>query len=231
MDFQGKDFVSALRMFLEGFRLPGEAQKIDRLMEKFAARYLECNQGWVEPPVSGNGWICFCMFQIVQAEFPFLLFLSILQANPLCQCWHRIRPRLLNHYVDNRPSQSAGKQPLKMCFSSLRSECNMNHTDCISCFWPVSLLSAKVKNKMTKEQYIKMNRGINDSKDLPEEYLSAIYDEIAGKKIAMKETKELTMKSNKQSESHCCGGGLKDVMILTGRWTFFSKPDVFTLVM
>lgn len=57
---------------------------------------------------------------------------------------------------------------------------------------------------MTKEQYIKMNRGINDSKDLPEEYLSAIYDEIAGKKIAMKETKELTMKSNKQSESHCC---------------------------
>lgn len=45
MDFQGKDFVSALRLFLEGFRLPGEAQKIDRLMEKFAARYLECNQG------------------------------------------------------------------------------------------------------------------------------------------------------------------------------------------
>lgn len=59
---------------------------------------------------------------------------------------------------------------------------------------------------MTKEQYIKMNRGINDSKDLPEEYLSAIYDEIAGKKIAMKETKELTMKSNKQSESHCLRG-------------------------
>lgn len=59
---------------------------------------------------------------------------------------------------------------------------------------------------MTKEQYIKMNRGINDSKDLPEEYLSAIYDEIAGKKIAMKETKELTMKSNKQSESHYLRG-------------------------
>ena len=39
---------------------------------------------------------------------------------------------------------------------------------------------------MTKEQYIKMNRGINDSKDLPEEYLSAIYDEIAGQEIKMK---------------------------------------------
>lgn len=55
---------------------------------------------------------------------------------------------------------------------------------------------------MTKEQYIKMNRGINDSKDLPEEYLSSIYDEIAGKKIAMKESKEfsITPKSTKQSK-------------------------------
>lgn len=55
---------------------------------------------------------------------------------------------------------------------------------------------------MTKEQYIKMNRGINDSKDLPEEYLSTIYDEIAGKKIAIKESKEfsITPKSTKQSK-------------------------------
>lgn len=39
---------------------------------------------------------------------------------------------------------------------------------------------------MTKEQYIRMNRGINDSKDLPEDYLSSIYDEIAGNEIKMK---------------------------------------------
>lgn len=44
LDFHDKNFISALRLFLQGFRLPGEAQKIDRLMEKFAARYLECNQ-------------------------------------------------------------------------------------------------------------------------------------------------------------------------------------------
>lgn len=30
MDFTNMDFVAALRYFLEGFRLPGEAQKIDR---------------------------------------------------------------------------------------------------------------------------------------------------------------------------------------------------------
>lgn len=46
-DFNRMDFVPALRKFLEGFRLPGEAQKIDRLMEKFASRYCECNSTYV----------------------------------------------------------------------------------------------------------------------------------------------------------------------------------------
>ncbi|KTG42918.1 hypothetical protein cypCar_00000515 [Cyprinus carpio] len=131
LDFCGKDFVSALRAFLEGFRLPGEAQKIDRLMEKFAARYLECNQGQT---------------LFASADTAYVLAYSII----------------------------------------------MLTTD---------LHSPQVKNKMTKEQYIKMNRGINDSKDLPKEYLSSIYDEIAGKKIAMKESKEysITPKSSKQN--------------------------------
>ena len=42
IDFTSLVFVPALRKFLGGFRLPGEAQKIDRLMEKFAACYIEC---------------------------------------------------------------------------------------------------------------------------------------------------------------------------------------------
>lgn len=62
--------------------------------------------------------------------------------------------------------------------------------------------SFQVKNKMTKEQYIKMNRGINDSKDLPEEYLSAIYNEIAGKKDINErnEGNIIPAKSSKQSK-------------------------------
>ncbi|XP_069739883.1 brefeldin A-inhibited guanine nucleotide-exchange protein 1-like isoform X1 [Narcine bancroftii] len=123
LDFCEKDFVSALRIYLEGFRLPGEAQKIDRLMEKFAARYLECNQGQT---------------LFTSADTAYVLAYSII----------------------------------------------MLTTD---------LHSPQIKNKMTKEQYIKMNRGIHDSKDLPGEYLSSIYDEIAGKKITMKETKEFSM--------------------------------------
>jgi brefeldin A-inhibited guanine nucleotide-exchange protein len=43
MDFSNMPFVTALRTFLQHFRLPGEAQKIDRFMLKFAQRYIQGN--------------------------------------------------------------------------------------------------------------------------------------------------------------------------------------------
>ena len=49
MKFSGMKFDTAIREFLKGFRLPGEAQKIDRIMEKFAERYEE------------SAPMCFCM--------------------------------------------------------------------------------------------------------------------------------------------------------------------------
>ncbi|KAI5720153.1 hypothetical protein M8J77_002655 [Diaphorina citri] len=116
MQFAGRDLVSALRYFLEGFRLPGEAQKIDRLMEKFASRYCENNPN--------NGIFA-------SADTAYVLAYSII----------------------------------------------MLTTD---------LHSPQVKSKMTKEQYIRLNRGISDSQDLPEAYLSKIYDEIADQEIKMK---------------------------------------------
>ncbi|KAL0547936.1 hypothetical protein IC582_012375 [Cucumis melo] len=45
MKFSGMKFDAAIREFLKGFRLPGEAQKIDRIMEKFAERYCADNPG------------------------------------------------------------------------------------------------------------------------------------------------------------------------------------------
>ncbi|XP_058108815.1 brefeldin A-inhibited guanine nucleotide-exchange protein 5 [Magnolia sinica] len=45
MKFSGLKFDAAIREFLKGFRLPGEAQKIDRIMEKFAERYCANNPG------------------------------------------------------------------------------------------------------------------------------------------------------------------------------------------
>ncbi|KAG8926398.1 guanine nucleotide exchange protein for ADP-robosylation factor [Tulasnella sp. 418] len=43
MDFTEMPFIDALRIFLQSFRLPGEAQKIDRYMLKFAQRYMDGN--------------------------------------------------------------------------------------------------------------------------------------------------------------------------------------------
>ncbi|KAI4344676.1 hypothetical protein L6164_011875 [Bauhinia variegata] len=45
MNFSTMKFDTAIREFLKGFQLPGEAQKIDRIMEKFAERYYADNPG------------------------------------------------------------------------------------------------------------------------------------------------------------------------------------------
>ena len=44
-DFSGQHLDEALRSFCSGFRLPGEAQKIDRIVERFSERFCENNPG------------------------------------------------------------------------------------------------------------------------------------------------------------------------------------------
>ncbi|KAF7841655.1 brefeldin A-inhibited guanine nucleotide-exchange protein 1-like isoform X1 [Senna tora] len=112
-NFKGMDFGEAIRFFLRGFRLPGEAQKIDRIMEKFAERYCKCN------PSSFSS-----------ADTAYVLAYSVI---------------LLNTDAHN----------------------NM------------------VKEKMTKADFMRNNRGIDDGKDLPEEYLGALYDQIVKNEIKM----------------------------------------------
>lgn len=45
LDFKGQSFVNGLRTFLKAFKLPGEAQKIDRLVERFSETYCLQNPG------------------------------------------------------------------------------------------------------------------------------------------------------------------------------------------
>jgi len=118
MDFTKKRFVESLREFLQAFRLPGEAQKIDRFMLKFANRYMTGN-----PNAFAN------------ADTPYILAYSVI---------------LLN-------------------------------TD---------LHSSKIARHMTKEDFLKNNRGINDNADLPDEYLLGIYDDIANDEIVLKSERE-----------------------------------------
>jgi brefeldin A-inhibited guanine nucleotide-exchange protein len=48
----------------------------------------------------------------------------------------------------------------------------------------------QVKHHMTRQDFTKNNRGINDGKDLPAELLSSIYDDIANNEIRMKDEME-----------------------------------------
>lgn len=132
MNFAGKDFVAALRHFLDHFRLPGEAQKIDRLMEKFAARYCETN------PTNR-------LFH--SADVAYVLSYSII-------------------------------------------------------ILTTDLHSPQIKNKMTKEQYIRMNQPTEGKdKGLPEEFLSQIYDEIASSEIKVKGSSKISSHPNQSGNS------------------------------
>lgn len=46
--------LPSCRQFLWSFRLPGEAQKIDRMMEAFATRYCDCNPGVFQSAGTNN---------------------------------------------------------------------------------------------------------------------------------------------------------------------------------
>ncbi|KAF5466947.1 hypothetical protein F2P56_016825 [Juglans regia] len=114
-EFQGMEFDEAIRAFLQGFRLPGEAQKIDRIMEKFAERYCKCNPK-----------------AFTSADTAYVLAYSVIMLN----------------------------------------------TDAHN---------AMVKNKMSADDFIRNNRGIDDGKDLPDEYLRSLFERISRNEIKMKE--------------------------------------------
>lgn len=48
-----------------------------------------------------------------------------------------------------------------------------------------NILHSNFSEKMSKADFIRNNRGIDDGKDLPEEYLGSLYDQIVKNEIKM----------------------------------------------
>jgi len=142
LDFKELSFLDALRIFLQAFRLPGEAQKIDRFMLKFAERY-----------IAGNTQTPFA-----NADTAYVLAYSTI---------------LLN-------------------------------TDAHS---------PQVKKRMTKTDFVKNNRGINDGEDLPEELLHNIFDDIVSNEIRMKDEVEAQIGANIPA----AGPGIANALANVGR--------------
>lgn len=127
MDFNNMSFVEAMRTFLQAFRLPGEGQKIDRFMLKFAERYLLGN-----PNVFSN------------ADTAYVLAYSTIMLN-----------------TDQH--------------------------------------SRQVKNRMTVDNFIANNGGIDDGNDLPREFLENIFEEIQNNEIKLQSEQHAALLSNDQS--------------------------------
>ncbi|RLN14809.1 hypothetical protein BBJ28_00023619 [Nothophytophthora sp. Chile5] len=121
IDFVGLEIDVAIRHFLAGFRLPGESQKIDRMMEKFAERFFSACPPGLFP----------------SADTAFILAFSII----------------------------------------------MLQTD-------LHNPSIPEEKKMDKAGFLRNNRGINDGKDLPEDYMGGIFDRIKATPISLKEDED-----------------------------------------
>lgn len=126
MDFSGMAFDLAIRYFLAGFRLPGEAQKIDRLMEKFAERF----------------------------------------------------------YLQNKDTFASADMAFILAFSTIMLQTNLHNP------------AIKDDKRMTKEQFVRQNKGISADGELPEEMLLEIYERIAAAPISM--TQDMARRNKKE---------------------------------
>lgn len=70
--------------------------------------------------------------------------------------------------------------------------------------------NTQVKKRMTKADFLKNNRGINDGADLPEELLLSVFDEIASNEIRMKDEVEAIVQN-------ASGPGLANSLANVGR--------------
>ncbi|CCH58218.1 hypothetical protein TBLA_0A04220 [Henningerozyma blattae CBS 6284] len=129
-DFSGLSIVDALRAFLQKFRLPGEGQKIDRFMLKFAERFCDQNPG---------------VFS--KADTAYVLSYSIIMLN----------------------------------------------TD---------LHSSQIKNRMTLQEFLENNEGIDNGNDLPKEFLVGIFDEISANEIKLLSEQHEAMLNNDENLIH-----------------------------
>jgi brefeldin A-inhibited guanine nucleotide-exchange protein len=135
LDFADMSFDLALRHFLAGFRLPGEAQKIDRLMEKFAERY----------------------------------------------------------YLQNSTEFASADMAFILAFSTIMLQTNLHNP------------AIKDDKRMTREQFIKQNKGITSDGELSDELLSEIYERIAAEEISMTSGKD-SKKAKKDADAAAAGG-------------------------
>ena len=174
LDFAGLKFDDAIRMFLLDFRLPGEAQKIDRLMEKFAERYHVCNAGAEDYPFANAG-VRFASHAFCRR--PELNRKACARRSAALPCCSSARPAMCRPHmcchsiVLNMHPHNGSSSVSKMS----STEDSVMQTAYVLAYSVIMLNTdqhnATVKKRMTADDFVRNNRGINDERDLPRPFL------------------------------------------------------------
>ena len=157
-DWHGAAFEEALRRFLDSFRLPGEAQKIYRVLDAWSVAFFEancCDRKEGEEEKEGKEE----------------------EATAAAKTTAGDGDGDVERKVEATPAPSA---PRSFPFASadavhvLAFSAIMLNTDAHN---------ARVRAKMTRAQFVLNNRGINGGGDLPERMLERLYDSIVERPI------------------------------------------------
>ncbi|EEC45169.1 predicted protein, partial [Phaeodactylum tricornutum CCAP 1055/1] len=143
LDFAGLEFDDAIRFFLSGFRLPGEAQKVSKLLYVFA--------------------------------LPFLLSHLFTQYAQIDRIMEKFAERFTEQNPEVFPSADVA---FILAFSIIMLNTDLHNP------------AIKEERRMTKDGFIRNNRGICDGQDLPEELLTGVFDRIQNNPISLKEDDE-----------------------------------------
>ncbi|SYZ65237.1 Sec7_domain_containing_protein [Leishmania braziliensis MHOM/BR/75/M2904] len=125
--FHNKPLLEAIREMVYLLCLPGESQKIDRVMESFARHWYQQNVTYRE-----DGTV--------------------------------VKDETINPF-----HSESGAFVLSFAIIMLNTD---QH-------------SGKVAHQMTKEDFARMNRGIDDGKDIPAAYLGSVYDDVRQHEVVM----------------------------------------------
>ncbi|CAG9582117.1 conserved hypothetical protein [Leishmania major strain Friedlin] len=128
-EFRNKRLLESIREMVFLLCLPGESQKIDRVMESFAKHWYQQNVAYRE-----DGTV--------------------------------IKDETVNPFHSD-----SGAFVLSFAIIMLNTD---QH-------------SGKVAQQMKREDFVKMNRGIDDGKDIPAAYLGSIYDDVRQHEVVMAE--------------------------------------------
>ncbi|PHJ20589.1 sec7 domain-containing protein, partial [Cystoisospora suis] len=179
LDFRGREIDSALKAFLQLFRLPGEAQKIDRIMEKFAEKFYLDNSG-VNNSDASKPADASCRTASCSAAVPHISAPRVPRKIDGDKASGEIRIgnasciATTSHTEQSSPAErnvNAGLYECADCCYVLAFSLIMLHTDAHS-------PEIKPEHKMSKEDFVRNNRGINNGKDVDPAYLETLYERI-----------------------------------------------------